>query len=100
MDTRSSTQQKADMQQLFTDANDPTRFRGIIVPKRELYRLLKGAKAAQDGASFLLNGVSKLLFSQNEFASAKGVTARAGSDVLDVEKVDALHELFEICLQG
>ncbi|XP_069462109.1 uncharacterized protein [Ambystoma mexicanum] len=98
MVTTTSTQE-ADMQQLVKDANDPTRFKHIIVSKRELYKLLERAKASRDGASFLLNGVSELLFSPNEFAAAKGLTAaRAGRDVLDVEKVDALHEfLRSVC---
>ncbi|XP_078500626.1 uncharacterized protein LOC144755510 [Lissotriton helveticus] len=60
-----------DMQQLVKDSNDPSRFKDILVPKRKLHRLLEEAKAAQDSAGFLLNGVSEIL-------SAKGLTeARA-----------------------
>ncbi|KAJ1142869.1 hypothetical protein NDU88_009182 [Pleurodeles waltl] len=80
-----------DMQQLVKDSNDPSRFRNVLVPNRELHKVLEEAKAARDSAGFLLNGVSEILFSLNELASAKGITkARAGAAALDEEKVDAL----------
>ncbi|KAJ1186840.1 hypothetical protein NDU88_003620 [Pleurodeles waltl] len=81
---------KTDMQQLVKDANDPDLFRNVLVPKRELHKLLEDAKAARGSACFLLNGVSEILFSLKELAAAKGVTkAHAGTAALD-EKVDAL----------
>ena len=82
---------QADMQQLVKDSNDPSRFRNVLVLKRELHKLLEEAKAARDSTGFLLNGVSEILFSPKELESAKDVTkARAGTAVLDEEKVDAL----------
>ncbi|KAJ1193930.1 hypothetical protein NDU88_003225 [Pleurodeles waltl] len=84
---------KTDMQQLVKDSNDPSRFRNVLVPKRELRKVLEEAKAARDSAGFLLNGVSEILFPPKELASAKGITkARAGEAALDEEKVDALFE--------
>ncbi|KAJ1140312.1 hypothetical protein NDU88_006669 [Pleurodeles waltl] len=81
------------MQQLAKDSNDPSRFRNVLVPKRELHKVLEEAKAARDSAGFLLNGVSEILFSPKELASAKGITkARAGEAALDEEKVDALFD--------
>ncbi|XP_078518068.1 uncharacterized protein LOC144782551 [Lissotriton helveticus] len=94
--SRSFTVQKTDMQQLVKDSNDPSRFRDVLVPKRKLHKLLEEAKSARDNAGFLLNGISEILFSPNELASAKGVTkARAGTAVLDEEKVDALFEFMK-----
>ncbi|KAJ1201876.1 hypothetical protein NDU88_005680 [Pleurodeles waltl] len=50
----------------------------------------------EDSAGFLLNGVSEILFSPKELASAKGITkARAGEAALDEEKVDALFEFMK-----
>ncbi|KAJ1181755.1 hypothetical protein NDU88_006955 [Pleurodeles waltl] len=89
--SRTFTVQKTDIQQLVKDSNDPSRFRNVLVPKRELHKVLEEAKAARDSAGFLLNGVSEILFSPKELASAKGITkARAGEAALDEEKVDAL----------
>ncbi|XP_069069069.1 uncharacterized protein [Pleurodeles waltl] len=88
--------QKTDMQQLVKDSNDPDLFRNVLVPKRELHKLLEEAKAARDSACFLLNGVSEVLFSPKELAAAKGVTkACAGTAALDEEKVDALFEFMK-----
>ncbi|XP_069092826.1 uncharacterized protein [Pleurodeles waltl] len=88
--------QKTDMQQLVKDSNGPDLFRNVLVPKRELHKLLEEAKAARDSACFLLNGVSEILFSPKELAAAKGVTkARAGTAALDEEKVDALFEFMK-----
>ncbi|KAJ1125105.1 hypothetical protein NDU88_003543 [Pleurodeles waltl] len=84
---------QTDMQQLVKDSNDPSRFRNVLVPKGGLHKVLEEAKAAQDSAGFLLNGVSEILFSPKELASAKGITkARAGTTALDEEKVDALFD--------
>ncbi|KAJ1114545.1 hypothetical protein NDU88_002780 [Pleurodeles waltl] len=85
-----------DMQQLVKDSNDPSRFRNVLVPKRERHKVLEEAKAARDSAGFLLNGVSEILFSPKELASAKGITkARAGEAALDEGKVDALFEFMK-----
>ncbi|KAJ1137212.1 hypothetical protein NDU88_003625 [Pleurodeles waltl] len=85
-----------DMQQLVKDSNDPSQFRNVLVPNRELHKVLEEAKAARDSAGFLLNGVSEILFSPKELASAKGITkARAGEAALDEEKVDALFEFMK-----
>ncbi|KAJ1178368.1 hypothetical protein NDU88_003614 [Pleurodeles waltl] len=82
---------QTDMQQLVENSNDPSRFRSVLVPKRDLHKLLEEAKTARDSAGFLLNGVSEIPFSPKELATAKGVTkARAGTAALDEEKVDAL----------
>ncbi|KAJ1143274.1 hypothetical protein NDU88_009584 [Pleurodeles waltl] len=94
--SRTFTVQKTDMQQLVKDSNDPSRFRNVLVPKKELHKVLEEAKAARDSAGFLLNGVSEILFSPKELASAKGITkARAGEAALDEEKVDALFEFMK-----
>ncbi|KAJ1141506.1 hypothetical protein NDU88_007836 [Pleurodeles waltl] len=91
-----SSAHDTDMQQLVKDSNDPDLFRNVLVPKRELHKLLEEAKAARDSACFLLNGVSEILFSPKELAAAKGVTkARAGTAALDEEKVDALFEFMK-----
>ncbi|XP_078519991.1 uncharacterized protein LOC144784814 isoform X2 [Lissotriton helveticus] len=92
----SFTVQKTEMQLLVKDSNDPSRFRGVLVPKKELHKLLDEAKSARNSAIFLLNGVSRIIFSPEELASAKGLTkARAGTAVLDEEKVDALFEFMK-----
>ncbi|XP_078520345.1 uncharacterized protein LOC144785137 [Lissotriton helveticus] len=85
-----------DMQQLVKDSNDPSRFKDVLVPKRKSHKLLEEAKAARDSAGFFLNGISKILFSPKELETTKGVTkARAGTDVLDEEKVNALFEFMK-----
>ncbi|KAJ1117069.1 hypothetical protein NDU88_005269 [Pleurodeles waltl] len=90
-----------DMQQLVKDSNDPLRFRNVLVPMREFHKVLEGAKAARDSAGFVLNGVSEILFSPKELASAKGISkARAGEAALDEEKVDALFEGNRLCARG
>ncbi|XP_078503090.1 uncharacterized protein LOC144761708 [Lissotriton helveticus] len=95
--SRPFTVQKTDMQQLVKDSNDPSRFKDVLIPKRKLHKLLEEAKAARDTAGFLLNGISEILFSPKELASAKGVMkAHAGTAVLDEEKVDALFEFMKL----
>ncbi|XP_078541316.1 uncharacterized protein LOC144826645 [Lissotriton helveticus] len=94
--SRSFTVQKTDMQQVMKESNDPSRFRDVLIPKRELRKLSEEAKAVRDNAGFLLNDISEIRFSPKELASAKGVTkAHAGTAILDEEKVDALFEIMK-----